>query len=285
MCRAFLRTRYPPTGTSSTLSTRKHRPPTRAVLLSAGQGRRLLPLTESRPKCLLSVAGKSIMEWQIDALLGAGIEEVVVVTGYRTDLVEERLRQRYPGLPVRAEFNPFFDISDNLASCWMARAAMDRDFLLLNGDILFEPPVLEQVLASPASPITLTVNYKSAYDDDDMKVQLDGALVRHVSKSLAPPQVDCESIGMIYFREHGPRLFRCAIENALRHPTSLRLWYLSVINTLAADRLVSACSISGLRWAEIDFPADLKSAESLFAFRSGVRTAPAPTARNASRFN
>lgn len=248
---------------------RKHRSHTRAVLLSAGQGRRLLPLTESRPKCLLSVAGKSIVEWQIDALLETGIDEIIVVTGYRTDLVEDRLRQRYSGLPVRAEFNPFFDISDNLASCWMARAAMDGDFLLLNGDILFEPPVLEKVLESPASPITLTVNYKGSYDDDDMKVELDGTRVRHVSKSLAPQQVDCESIGMIYFRDKGPRLFRSAVENALRHPTSLRLWFLTVIDSLADERLVSACSISGLRWAEIDFPGDLENAESLFAVRSG----------------
>ncbi|MBI2969504.1 MAG: phosphocholine cytidylyltransferase family protein, partial [Gammaproteobacteria bacterium] len=231
------------------MSNVQYRSYTRAILLSAGQGRRLLPLTESRPKCLLEVAGKSIMEWQVDALLSAGIDEIVVVTGYRTDLVEAVLAQRYAGMPVRPAFNPFFDISDNLASCWMARDAMEGDFLLLNGDIVFEPPVLERVLGSPVAPITLTVNYKNAYDDDDMKVQLDESRVRHVSKTLAPQHVDCESIGMIYFRERGPRLFRGAIENALRHQTSLKLWYLSVIDALADEQLVSACSISGLRWA------------------------------------
>lgn len=246
------------------MSEPSNRPFTRAVLLSAGQGRRLLPLTESRPKCLLTVSGKSIVEWQIDALLEVGIDEIVVVTGYRADLVEDLLRKRYSAAPVRTAFNPFFDISDNLASCWMAREAMDGDFLLLNGDIVFERGVLEKVLTSPPAPITLTVNYKDGYDDDDMKVQLTGARVRHVSKALAPQHVDCESIGMLYFREQGPRLFRGAVEIALRHQTSLKLWYLSVIDALADEQLVQSCSISGLRWAEIDFMDDLKSAEAMF---------------------
>ena len=246
------------------MSELKKLPPTRAILLSAGQGRRLLPLTETRPKCLLSVAGKTILEWQIDALLEVGIDEVIVVTGYRADLVEEMLGRRYAGMPVRSTFNPFFDISDNLASCWMARDVMDGEFLLLNGDIVFEPAVLEQVIASPSAPITLTVNYKDGYDDDDMKVQLSGTLVRHVSKALAPQHVDCESIGMLYFREQGPRLFRTAVEKALRHQTSLKLWYLSVIDALADEKLVQSCPISGLRWAEIDFMDDLKSAELAF---------------------
>jgi len=69
---------------------------TKAVILSAGQGRRLLPLTENSPKCLLPISGKTIIEWQIDALLAAGIKEISVVTGFQTGLVEALLQQRYP---------------------------------------------------------------------------------------------------------------------------------------------------------------------------------------------
>ena len=62
---------------------------TKAVILSAGQGRRLLPLTKNSPKCLLPISGKPIIEWQIDALLASGIEEIIVVTGFQTNLVEK----------------------------------------------------------------------------------------------------------------------------------------------------------------------------------------------------
>ncbi len=243
---------------------RRKKPPAHAIVLSAGQGRRLLPLTADRPKCLIRIGDRSLLEWQVDALLEAGIREVVVVSGYRSDLVEAVIQKRYQRQRVRVEFNPFFDISDNLASCWIARHVMGADFLLLNGDIIFEAAVLKRVLASASAPITLTVNLKDEYDDDDMKVKLSRGLVRRVSKTLAPQQTDCESIGMLYFRGKGPALFRAAVENAMRHPTSLKLWYLSIIDALAADGVVRPCPVTGLGWAELDFPGDLEAAKAAF---------------------
>ena len=65
--------------------------PVKAIILSAGQGRRLLPLTENTPKCLLPVAGKPVLAWQIDALLAAGVEEVTIITGFQVAQIEELL--------------------------------------------------------------------------------------------------------------------------------------------------------------------------------------------------
>ena len=242
----------------------RKKPPACAIVLSAGQGRRLLPLTAEQPKCLIRIGDRTLLEWQVDALLEAGIREVVVISGYRSDLVEGVIKKRYGHRRVRVEFNPFFDISDNLASCWIARDVMSDDFLLLNGDIIFEAAVLNRVLESETAPITLTVNLKDEYDDDDMKVKVGRGLVRQVSKTLAPQQTDCESIGMLYFRGKGPALFRAAVENAMRHPTSLKLWYLSIIDALAADGVVRPCPVTGLGWAELDFPGDLEAAKAAF---------------------
>lgn len=238
---------------------------TRAIILAAGQGRRLLPLTAERPKCLVRIGDRPLLARQLDALLEAGISDITVVTGFRADAVETLLTGSYAGRGVHALFNPFFEVADNLASCWLARERMSGDFLLLNGDTVFEPALLARVLAAPPAPITLTVDTKDSYDDDDMKVELDGMRVRHVGKTLRHEQVHAESIGLLYFRASGAALFREALEQAMRHPTSLRLWYLSMIDTLAADGSVQACSIRGLRWSEVDFPADLARAEALFA--------------------
>ena len=257
----------------------QYRASTRAILLSAGQGRRLLPLTAETPKCLLSVAGKPVIEWQLDALLGAGIDEIVIVTGYRPDKVEALIQEHYAGKRITPVFNPFFDVSDNLASCWMAREYMAGDFLLMNGDVILDRQVLDRVLSSPRAPIVLTVDYKQSYDDDDMKVHLEGSLVKHVSKKLAPELVDAESIGLLYFRDRGPELFRSAVEHALRHPQGLRQWYLSVVDHLAGQGLVSACPIDGLRWIELDFPADIAAAEARF----GAPAAAAPPTAHAAQ--
>ena len=72
----------------------KQKNPAKAIILSAGQGRRLLSLTENTPKCLLPVLGKPIIEWQIDALLSAGVNEITVLTGFQSTLVEALLQKR-----------------------------------------------------------------------------------------------------------------------------------------------------------------------------------------------
>lgn len=240
--------------------------PIKTIILSAGQGRRLLSLTESIPKCLLPISGKPIIEWQIDALLAAGINEITVVTGFQSSLVEALLQQRYANhAQVNTIFNPFFEVADNLVSCWIARSAMDRDFLLLNGDTVFKTALLTQVLNSEPAPITLCVDYKSVYDADDMKVQLDEkGWVKHVSKTLPMNQIDAESIGLTFLRERGPQLFRNAVEDALRHQAKLKCWYLTIIDALAGKQMVNACSVSGHLWCEIDFAMDLARAEELF---------------------
>jgi len=238
----------------------------KAIILSAGQGRRLLPLTESTPKCLLLVADKPVLVWQIDALLAVGIDEITIVAGFQVSLIETLLQQRYANHPkIKILFNPFFEVADNLASCWIARGVMTGDFLILNGDTVIEAALIAQVLNSKSAPITLSVDYKNAYDADDMKVQLDAdGWVKQVSKIIPPQQVDAESIGMIYFRESGPQLFSQAVELALRHPAELKSWYLSIIDALARQHLVSSCSVKGFRWCEIDFIEDLAKAGMIF---------------------
>lgn len=240
--------------------------PIRAIILSAGQGRRLLPLTENTPKCLLSVADKPVLAWQIDALLAVGVNDITVITGFQVAQVEALLRQQYASYPkIKILFNPFYEVADNLASCWIARGEMDSDFLILNGDTVIEAALLDKVLNSPTAPITLSVDFKDNYDADDMKVQLNAdGWVQQVSKIVPPHQVNAESIGLIYFRGEGVQAFRQAVEEALRHPAELKSWYLSIVDKLAKQHQVNSCSINGLRWCEIDFIEDLSRAGIIF---------------------
>ena len=236
-----------------------------AIILSAGQGKRLLPLTEDRPKCLLSVAGKTILEWQVQTLLAAQIDKLFIITGFNSQLVEEHVKDRFGAEQERIHivFNPFYSVSDNLASCWMARHAMDEDFILLNGDTLFEQTVLDTVLLSPPTPVTLVVDYKDSYDNDDMRVELYDSMVKAVSKTLPDEHTMAESIGLLYFRGKGPALFRDHLHRQMKQKNGLRLWFLNVVDALARQSLVRACSISGHRWCEIDFKKDLDSAEAV----------------------
>jgi choline kinase len=235
----------------------------RAIVLSAGQGKRLLPLTAEVPKCLLPVDGdRTLLEFQLATLASCGIRRVMVVSGFGMDRVERFLAGTpVPGLTVDLVFNPFYVVSDNLATCWVAREAMSEDFLLLNGDTLFEPTVLRRLLGSPVAPLTVTIDHKGAYDDDDMKVSLDddGRLLA-IGKTLKPEAVHGESIGLLLFRGPGVRRFRSAVERAMRRPEALRAWYLSVVDALAAEGGVETASIRGMWWREIDSREDLEEA-------------------------
>ncbi len=237
----------------------------KAVILSAGQGRRLLPLTERTPKCALRIQGQSILEWQIGELRRCGVDQATVVVGFGAEQVEQLLACRYQPDQVRTLYNPFFSVSDNLVSCWVARAEMNEEFLLLNGDTLFEAPLLQRLLKAQTQPVTLATDHKPTYDADDMKVALDGRRLLKIGKDLAPEQIDGESIGMLLFRGEGPALFSAALEEAIRRPQALKYWYLSVIHEMAQSGLVWTSSIQGHAWTEVDCTADLQEAEKLVA--------------------
>ena len=232
----------------------------KAVILSAGQGKRLMPLTEGNPKCLLNIAGRSLIEWQIDELGKAGIDQVAVVVGYQADRVQRLLQSRYDSNQVRVLYNPTYAWTDNLFSCWVARSEMNDEFLLLNGDTLFEEAVVNRLLDTPVRPVTVVTHYKPYYDADDMKVILNGTRLVKIGKDLAIDKVDGESIGMIVFRREGPTIFRQAVEKALRDPEASKKWYLAVIDEMARSMPVWTCSANGFQWCEVDFPADLKKA-------------------------
>lgn len=232
----------------------------RAIILSAGQGKRLLPLTQDTPKCLLEVQdGVSVLSHQLATLATCGIRRASVIIGFGADQVEEYLAKHpVPGIEVETHYNPFYALSDNLATVWLARPQMTDDFVLMNGDTLFEAGVLRTLLASPHAPLTLTINRKRRYDDDDMKVSLDGSRLTAVGKKLRPGVVDGESIGLMLFRGRGVPAFREALEAAIREPEALNLWYLSVVNGLADSLRIETADISGLWWGEVDSPDDLR---------------------------
>lgn len=238
----------------------------KAIILSAGQGKRLAPHTATRPKCLLPLSGRTLLEWQLRALQLNGVTETVVVTGFATETVEAEIAGLdLPGMRVRTLFNPFFAVADNIGSCWMAVPEMTGDFLLINGDTLFEPGIPARVMAQASMPVTITIDRKGDYDSDDMKVRVENGRLLDVGKTLPLEIVTGESIGMLMFRGNGGALFAEMLRSTLRESDGTKRWYLSVIDRLAKTGVVGAASIEGRQWGEVDFPQDIDSATALTA--------------------
>jgi choline kinase len=229
----------------------------KVIILSAGQGKRLSPLTDDRPKCLVNLSGRSVLHWQLDHLRSVGVTEAVVVTGFNAESVDREIASLpLSGMSVRTLYNPFFSLTDNLATCWMARAEFKGDFLLLNGDTLFEPAIAEELITAPPADITVTIDRKASYDDDDMRVLTEGDKLLAIGKTI--DRFDAESIGFLRFSAAGAELFVRYVEAIMRQPEGLKRWYLSVIDQIARETgRVQVQAITGLGWAEMDFPTDL----------------------------
>jgi len=236
-----------------------------AILLSAGQGSRMLPLTAECPKCLIEFSGRSLIAWQVEMLARGGVKRIDVVTGFMTDLVDEHLKAiRDPRVEIATRFNPFYKVADNLGSCWIAREAMRGDFLILNGDTLVSEAIVERVQQGSGWPIAVTVDVKQAYDSDDMKVSRDAdGRLAHIGKTLSAAETNAESIGFLAFRGEGASLFREAVRAAMRTPQGVEHWYLKVIDSLAETGKVGTLSIAGLDWAEVDFLNDIEIATAI----------------------
>ena len=119
---------------------------TTALLLAAGTGSRLYPLTKNAPKCLTRVNGMSILERLVVCLNKKGFKRLVVVTGYLDYCIREYLGSRFGGMEIDYIFSPFYETTNNIYSLWMAREIINEPFLLVESDLVFDASLLDEML-------------------------------------------------------------------------------------------------------------------------------------------
>jgi len=227
------------------------------IILSAGKGERLWPLTRDKPKSLIEIAdGVTLLGMQILHAKKCGIRDIVVMVGYRAERIESYLQEL--DADVRTLFNPFFDVSNNLVTAWLARQEMNEDFVLLNGDVIFRASVLEKLLSVGSPPhVHMVIDQKPAYDDDDMKVTLRGPRVIDVGKTLDRELADGESIGMIRFSGEGAGRFAQTLDRMVRIAENRDVFYLAAIRQMMSEERVAWVECDAADWAEVDFHPDL----------------------------
>lgn len=232
----------------------------KAVILSAGKGTRMMPLTANTPKCLIDIGqGKTVLESQLDVLRACGFKEVYVVAGYRIEQVEAKVAGYCgDGMKTKVIHNPFYATTNNIISLWLALPYVNGEFISINGDDIFKESVIEALLAADGD-IAMTIDRKEAYDSDDMLVVTEGTLVRRVGKDLDRTLANGESVGIIRYRDRGVSTLDETLNLMLRDEKSLQRFYLAALQQIM-DRgfPVSACEVDRKDWAEIDFHPDVQ---------------------------
>ena len=231
----------------------------KAIILAAGKGTRMAPYTHDKPKCLLDIGGISILEHQINSIRDCGINEIVIVVGFRFERVEDFLRG-YDGLGVRINtlYNPFYQSTNSLVSLWIARSELDEDIVVMNGDDVYEMGVLDKALSVGNGEICLPVKKRPRYEREDMKVVVNDGGITKISKDIPNGEASAESVGIRVFRDTGVELLKRAVEEEMRNPGAEGKWYVSSIHRLISKGYkIQPLDIDELYWMDVDCPMDL----------------------------
>jgi choline kinase len=237
-----------------------------AVILAAGSGTRLRPLTLETPKCLLDVGGRTILARQLDRVHAAGIRRAVVVTGYLADRVEEHLRLVPPPIPVTLAPNPAFATTGNCISVLAARTHVETaGIVLCDGDVVLSGDALARLVASSAST-ALLVDAETALADEEMKVRLDtGGLVREISKEIAPAKAAGESIGVQKIGGAALPILWATLDAMQEAGDDQGYYEAAFQRMLDAGVPIRTVTIGHEEWTEIDDLRDLDDARARFA--------------------
>jgi choline kinase len=225
--------------------------PLPAVYLAAGEGLRLRPLTDDRPKAMLEIGGVPLARRALESLRRAGVRDVVAVTGHRADAVAG-VRELLSG----EHFNPRFAQHGNVYSLWCARDVVRSGCYIVNSDVLFEDEVARRLVSAGGSAVLCASDH--GVDAESMKaVAVDGRLC-DLSKD-APVGPHPEYVGLTRVDPaHGELL--AEILDGFVERGDLGGYYEGALVELAARVPVETVAVDGLAWVEIDDHDDLARA-------------------------
>jgi histidinol-phosphate/aromatic aminotransferase/cobyric acid decarboxylase-like protein/CTP:phosphocholine cytidylyltransferase-like protein len=246
----------------------------RAVILAAGVGSRLSPLTIETPKCLTEVNGQPILFRALQALASQGLSEAVIIVGHHADQVRERVgRSRY-GLDISYVEAPRYVTTNNIHSLWSARDFCDEDILLLEGDVVFDDSVLAQILEQPRSAAAV-VPHRRELSGTVVRHDTNGAITDFVMSAdqdeTFTPEGTFKTVNMYLLRGEMMRTHFLPELCLAIDRGQVDDYYEIVLRDLVASGTLTdlaAVDVSSHRWSEVDNHHDLAAAEFQFLDRS-----------------
>lgn len=234
-----------------------------ALILAAGRGSRMGELGGGLPKALLRVGDRPIIGHQLSLLFEQGIRKVTVVVGFEAQRTARSIQQVVPaGMQLNFVTNPFFGVTNTLGSFWLALSAISDDLVYMNGDTIFDRPVLHRLLDSTAD-IAMAVDDHPCGEEEMKVVIQDGAIIR-VSKQVNPADADGEFIGVAKLSRPAVEAFSAAALKALDDCGPMSYAEAAFEVMAAEGHRLTPVDVTGLYWQEIDFEADLERARSEF---------------------
>ena len=245
----------------------------KAVILAAGQGTRIRAVHGERPKCLIEVEDKTILDHQIEGLLGAGTNEIAIVVGYEKQQIIRHVQKRFGSRKPRMHFiqNPAFAITNNIYSLWLAREWVGGEgFVCLNADVICDAQILNSALKTN-SLVSMIVDPE--WRDETMKVIISDGRVLRMSKKISKQEFSGTYIGITIFNQAINTRFFAKMQEVIEAGRVNEFFNVAVQELVDEGLRVGFTTTAGSPWAEIDDPLDLTFAQqNVFPQLAGAST-------------
>ena len=222
----------------------------KVFILAAGRGTRISRFLSGNPKCTVDIGGIPLIRYTVELLKSRGIKDIAISLGYRADVIKEVLK----GCGVTYYINPFYDVTNSIASAWFAKEFLTGDdILIMNGDVYLEAALLDRILEEQESPVMYadesrreTADYKFFYED---------GILRKYGKELAGDDITGEYIGIGRFSKDFMPDFLRRMEEMIGRQEH-QVWWENVVYSMCSERPVYVKDVGGMFWAEVDYIED-----------------------------
>jgi len=231
-----------------------------ALILAAGQGLRLRSITSGKPKCLIEIQGKSIIERQIEMFYNIGVKRIFIVVGYKKEAIINNLSKKFSNLVFI--WNPFYQSCNVIGSAWLGLRSLPKNdgFYYVHADTIFEKEVLHRLKESTGN-LALCVD-KKVCGEEEMKIWRISKSKIKITKAIIDGKLVGEFIGLMKIDKAIINDLFNSTETVLNRDNGVKEFFETVVQNLTDEKKIRAeiVDISGLFWSEIDFPEDYNNA-------------------------
>lgn len=233
----------------------------RVLIMVAGVGSRISRHLHGQPKCCVDVAGKPLIRHTVEMLHRKGLHDIAIVTGYNRHYVEEALE----GLSYTEFFNPFYRVTNSVASVWFAKdfVTYDEEMLIMNGDLFIEDEIIDILLSETNSPVMLSDS--SRIEDADYRFAWEGNLLTKYGKELSNADTTGEYVGIGKLNSSDLAQFLESVTTQVQSDDYNCWWEDIIYRTINSGQKVYVKDIKGEFWAEVDYVEDYERIQAYMA--------------------
>lgn len=219
--------------------------------MAAGVGSRISRHLQGQPKCCVKIKDTPLIRYTVELLNKKGIKDIAIVTGYAQDFIIDALK----GLEYKHYFNPFFDVTNSIASTWFAKDFLQNseDYIIMNGDVFIEENILDTLLENSRSPLFLADSTR--VEDADYRFNYkDNKLVKY-GKDISVEETTGEYVGIAKIKKEDIDFMKQKLEELISFQKH-GYWWEDIFYRNIEKKDVYIKDIKGYFWAEVDYIED-----------------------------